>query len=858
MTRMALRISEAVFLRLSAGDPSWLTELRWPADILTMLDAHHRLAEQETKAESALGSWAPGFSTDAWASLQTWMRRAVLKPSTNEPRLLQDHGEAARAFRTLIDIARQRVALDSRLDVMLDEHESLLQNVAFRRLSDPAAWLLATSASTDVSFAIARLAGEDLAPKDRRRLARTLWALLARSTYKSCPLAFAADTGIILLRGVGETCIQVGSAPYLLIRPNQELANELIRQLHPLEGYLADGKHALHLNAAAKLDGERLRIWRSTLDGHSVRESLAEFRLPSSASALLGALTDTGFSPPPGTLLSPSQFAVVRKLVAEGILVREDLVTPADGDPWTTVARAAAEAANRPGGDLPRQVQEVQRQLEHYRRPRLLQRDDTNAVVAGLSAIRKLGHEVIGPDKIASASASVDTFRTVHGDISSRDSADVRHAVEQYFALAALAYPLTPTFRRRQAFIDFFRSTYGTDRPVHVESMLIDHWDTVNRTLSFLLDPGDSPIHPDSDLVWPEPSAEHGLYAAFYEELQSSAASRQASVRLGFVSTDLPLLGQCQPVMDAICRLGRRQDGRLDVLVESATFSGRLVARHLDAVSGLDRQALAAAEHYRSEAHRSGRERPRAVSAGIVASHAVPRLQNLSAMALGEGPVLALSEPVPALPAEMLIRYGDLHVRFDSGEQGFVVTRGRESPAVTFSWPSPLSPSFSRRLHLLRFLSLAAEPVLTAPRWLAAESSRAGRMPRVSVGQLVLSPQRWAVPIEAFAACPDATGPRRHYAVSAVHRDYALPDEAFVYTAGDTRPSYIDFASPFAADVFLRLIRQAHRDGSRTVLVEERFPLPGREVIDSPSGSASLVFQCTLSPDSPTVKGSPC
>ncbi|WP_194892063.1 lantibiotic dehydratase [Catenulispora pinisilvae] len=849
-----LRLSEVVFLRLSAGRPEWLSELRWPEEVLVLMEDRRRLAADEADAEWTLGVHASAFSPQDWASLRTWMKRAIARTSAGgTPRLLLSDDAAHRAFRNLIDASRRRAALDARLHETIHACEQELQQTAFQRIDDPQVQLIIANASSDFTATISKSAYGDLLQKDRRRLARTLWALLARSVYKSCPLAFVADTGVLLLHGGDETRLRVGATPYLTALPNQELANELIRKLRPLDRYLVDGKRRLHLNVSAILDGQQLRIWRSRLEGSYVHESLARIRLPQAAVEVLASILDPD-SRHSDAVAGPAA-DVVRKLVAEQILMREDLVTPADGDPWTTLAEAVADAASESITDLTIQVGETERFWRSYAYPRPITDSAVGTVATALSAVRRLSTATIGPDKIASASVSVDTYRRVQGDISSDDLAGVRQAVEQYFALGALVYPMTPTYRKRHAFIDFFRAKYGEDRPVSLESMLVDDWTVVDRTLSFLLDPGDSPIHPDSDLVWPEPSFDDAVYSAFYNSLLEAAASGRASFDIEPVDIDdIAVLGQCQSVMDAVCRLGRSDDGHLDVFVESATFSGRLVARHLRAVSGLGPDARAAAERYCLDGREPGSSTS-VVSAGILASHAVPRLQNLSRVAVDGRPMLALSEPAPAMPAEMLIRYGELSVRLDSARQRLVITRGHEGPEVVFSWSSPLSPSFSRRLHFLRFLALAAEPVITAPRWLASEALRGGRMPRTSVGRLVLSPQRWAIPIETFSPCRNATGARRHVALHSIRSDAGLPTEVFVYTAGDTRPTFVDFDTPFGTDVFLRLVDQAVRRGSSTMLVEERFPQPGREVVDSPSGVASAVFQCLISSDS---KGRSC
>ncbi|MQA85098.1 MAG: hypothetical protein GEV03_10855 [Streptosporangiales bacterium] len=675
---------------------------------------------------------------------------------------------------------------------------------------------------------------------------------MARSTHKSCPLAFAADTGVLVLRGEGTSQVVVTPACYAVMRPNQELSNRLIRRWHPTDRYLKS-QARVHLNVGAHLDGERLLWWRTTRTGASVRESLTALRLPKPAHEIIDQATD---GMPTGQLweeLSEPDREVLLQLVQQGILAREDLVTPLDGNPWPKLDTAAAAADHEQIS--PSEIgsyRKVERTARRFSIPQPVEPAQIQNVTAALAGLRDLSDQVVGPDRIPSSGASVDTYRHVQGDLSRHDRETVRRAVAQYFTLGGLAYPSTPTCRNRQRFIEHFRATYGDDTPVHVEGLLINDWQVIDRALSFLLSPDHSPVHPDNDLVWPEPQSTHGPYAALYGQLDAAAASGKRRYHVEPLDLQPPILRKARPLIDAICRLARSGDGRLDVFVESATVSGRLVERHLEALRRLGPSAAEAVDrHLRSRHGSAPSEYRHGERTLIVASHSIPRLQNLCHLMRAGEPVLAITEPVPADADGSLLRYSELYVRFDSSCQGFALTRGPDGVPLDFEWPTPLSPSFSRRLHFLRFLALATAPVITAPRWLAFEATTGGHLPRIHVGPLVISPERWSVPISRFDACLTAasrTG--RYLALSALQDEIGLPDELFVYTSHDTRPAFVDLASPWGADTLFHVLRKGARDASATALMEERFPQPGEEIVDSPSRSCSMIFQCSLNPAS--------
>jgi hypothetical protein len=848
---MELRLSEVVFLRLSAGDPQWLSNLRWSPLAVAQMRQLNRLQARDGALTQQLAECRYRFSEKDWASLQAWLRRAEARASSATPQRLAEDPEALRVVRCLLKTRRQRTHCGVALERLLGEEEDHLHTRALQRLTDPSVRLIVASASADFTSSLGQwINGGNMSRKERRRLARTLCALLARSAYKSCPLAFIADTGILHVHGGRTSRIQPSPDCYVAMRPNQSVSNQLITVLRPTERYLEE-LGLLHLSASAWLDEDRLLWWRAMRTEHGLRERLDSLRPPPRALAIIQRAADGTTA---GQLAGDrdQERDLTQHLVHEGILAREDLVTPLDNDPWSKIDAAlhgfSRRDANR--SELRTRYLKARRHARHFTTPQRLDAPAAPQVIAALDRLRELGQGVPQPDRAPGNGVAVDTYRSISGDLSRDHQASVRRAVDQYFRLAGLAYPLTPTCRKREHFLAGFRDKYGDDRPVGLDRLLIDDWQLVDDALSFLLRPDDFPMHPDSDLIWPDPGPHNdGAYADCYRSLCEAASSGQPHYEIDPVDTEPAVLRNVQPVMDAICRLGRDADGHVDVLVESATATGRLTDRHLHALASLDSHAGTAVSkcHSARAARTTSRRSSGAEPVLIVASHTIARLQNLSAVHWAGELLLPVTEPAPAPVGGRILRYSELYVRFETGSHSFVVTRGPGGPRLDFHWPSPLSPSFNRRLHFLRFLTLATKSVLTMPRWLRFEGSEGGHVPRLQAGPLVLSPQRWSVPrawLRDCVAAPSRAG--RYAALRALQDKLLLPDEIFVYTSDRTRPAFVDLAAPWGAETALRLVRQGGCGDAGTILFEERFPSPGHEIVRSLSGSCSLIFQCSL------------
>lgn len=832
---MDLELNGFVLVRIPGGDPASLAELRWSPETLTAFEAADDLAAVEARLLEGLERHRANFDEDEWTSLQAWLARAGRRGKANTPRLLERDHQAREDFLSLVEV-RRRIEDDRKvLEAGASHQAAAIEERVVRIARDVGLVPVLADVGRDLAASVdAAVRGSPLSAKDRRAIARALCSHIARSVHKSAPLGLTAGTGLLRLRpGQQQTSIRVHEAVYATLRPNQELCNRLIGCFRPLEGYVSSGGR-LHFNVGGRVDDGRLLWWREDRSGEVVRESLATLRTSSRVRAVVEAPEDPK---------ADGAIALRTRLAESGILCRDDLASPTTVDPWTLMESAVRSAVAREAAtaQLLDSFRGARRLVRPFLTPRRVSGDDAPDVQLALQAMRVLGDELLSAERTPSALVSLDSYRLVDGDISDNHLAQVNEAVRQYLLVGGLAYSRTPSCRNRKRLVEHFRDVYGEDRPVRLEDVLVREWDVIDSLLSFLLSPANPPVHPENDLVFPEPTGEADAYASLYCTLEHAMASEEPIVRLDPIERVAPILHRAQPIVDVVCRLGHVATGHLDVVVEGATMSGRLTARHLPALAHLDEMAGRA---FGIDGSAPPRVRHGHVRATILASPSHPRLQNLSRIDWKGEPLLALSEPVSPEAQAAIIRYGNLFVRHDAEHEEFVITEGLEGPPLEFSWPSPLSPSFSRRLHFLRFLTLAGRPVVAAPRWMPREGRDGGHLPRVHVGPLVLSPERWSLPLQQLAELTAVARPRAYALVRGVQRRLRLPDEVFAYSSADTRPVFLDLAAPWGMEALLLLLRRAGRQGAATVLLEERFPGSSDSVTGPDSPSCSFVFRC--------------
>jgi hypothetical protein len=103
----------------------------------------------------------------------------------------------------------------------------------------------------------------------------------------------------------------------------------------------------------------------------------------------------------------------------------------------------------------------------------------------------------------------------------------------------------------------------------------------------------------------------------------------------------------------------------------------------------------------------------------------------------------------------------------------------------------------------------------------------AAHCPRVQIDRLVVSRERWQLPISAF---PDLPGARLDQVVAHLRRlasGHGLPEVAFWIVAGEVKPIYVDLADRTLVDaVWAKLRRGRQRQPDGWVTVSEMLPGP--------------------------------
>ncbi|NUR70872.1 MAG: hypothetical protein HOU81_08625 [Hamadaea sp.] len=103
----------------------------------------------------------------------------------------------------------------------------------------------------------------------------------------------------------------------------------------------------------------------------------------------------------------------------------------------------------------------------------------------------------------------------------------------------------------------------------------------------------------------------------------------------------------------------------------------------------------------------------------------------------------------------------------------------------------------------------------------------AAHRPRVQIDRLVVSRERWQLPLTVFADLPEARRDQVVVHLRGVAAEHGLPEAAFWVVAGEAKPIYADLADDTLADALwakLRRGRQRRPDGS--VTVSEMLPGP--------------------------------
>jgi hypothetical protein len=114
----------------------------------------------------------------------------------------------------------------------------------------------------------------------------------------------------------------------------------------------------------------------------------------------------------------------------------------------------------------------------------------------------------------------------------------------------------------------------------------------------------------------------------------------------------------------------------------------------------------------------------------------------------------------------------------------------------------------------------------------------AAHAPRVTIDNLVVSRERWTLPVTepAFAGHTDESA--RYLLARAWAAGHGLPRHVFLRFTGERKPIYADLTSLASIDLLCRALRRAHRDcgPDATVTVTEMLPGPGQTWLADANG----------------------
>jgi hypothetical protein len=340
-------------------------------------------------------------------------------------------------------------------------------------------------------------------------------------------------------------------------------------------------------------------------------------------------------------------------------------------------------------------------------------------------------------------------------------------------------------------------------------------------------------ISPVSTQTWPQPLDPSSLYGQIYQQfvshLTSETTQHQRSLHLD--DSLLRELATIQPrraiAVDVVCRVAVQTDVPPDhlheVYIEAVTLPGRLTYRHWNTLAQLGKQESCLVDAYRSrfrEDQTACFETP-VLAVEALATPLSPRDQNVDRRSEMPPIVLALTEPLRLSDFQCVLRFKDIYFRYDTLADRIVTTLGPHGEEIAITYVSPLSPSYNRRLHLLRYIALMGHPVLVAPKWFLPEASQQCHFPRLCLDNLVVTPERWIFPLQYVrSALASHQRTRRYLDLHVWRKRHSLPDRCFAYTNRQTKPLFVDFYSPFGLQNVLGLVSQE----AETILFEECYP----------------------------------
>jgi hypothetical protein len=835
-----------IFFRLAQQSEGLLATLQWSNTIRSKLDELFTVHVREDRQAQRIQSLSHLVDAPTWRDISRWLEHAHLRKEINMPHILSKYNILYDTIYQLIRSRHAAQALQGELLTLLQDDFSRMWEAALLLLADSA--LQTTLAYTSWDF---RLALEDAIDrpertpaKKRRDFLQTLSNYLARGAVKTCPLGLLCGTAIArFAESQTENPIKIAPGFYTTVAPGRALLDSLIT--HTINTLPLEQVGAVHLNVSASVESGKLLFWQAQKEGGLLVEQLQAIKIDQiiatvlarcgENSILLSDLLDHLCEANPGLNRNILRNALQR-LLSLRLLCTESHLTAFSQDTLQDTLLIIQDLMQKPAEQSGRwlsAIKEIADCSEPFQDTLTFNQTSEKLFPSLLTTLHPIGKEVLEDTRSPSTILSVDSYARIDSLV----PADIRPAIEHAASLSALlagaAYPDSHEFASRQRFLAAFRSAHGDDKPVSASETLNTHWQLLDSILGQVMKPDYQRISPVSTQTWPQPlnpSSPYGqIYQQFVSHLTSDATQHQRSIHLD--ASLLREVAATQPrraiAVDVVCRVAAQTDLPPDHLhevhIEAVTLPGRLTYRHWNTLARLGEQESCLVDDYRSrfrEDQTACFETP-VLAVEALATSLSSRDQNVDRRSEMPPVVLALTEPLRLSDFQRVLRFKDIYFRYDTLADRIVTTLGPHGEEIVITYVSPLSPSYNRRLHLLRYIALMGHPVLVAPKWFLPEASQQCHFPRLCLDNLVVTPERWVFPLQYIrSALASHQRTRRYLDLHVWRKRHSLPDKCFAYTNRQTKPLFIDFYSPFGLQNILGLVSQE----AETILFEECYP----------------------------------
>jgi lantibiotic biosynthesis protein len=766
-------------------------------------------------------------------ALSASMRAALARHARNWRRLAESRERARRAFGH--DLARARESLRelARTDFVQE-----LVFLASRSLSDSLPAYLARPLS---EFG-----------RRERQTETALARYLARSAAKTTPFRLLGASGLATVGG--RTTLAAARGVRRHVSPS---LFALDRILAAVAAEPAAGSGAgIRVNPTLHRAGRAFVFWRdSPGSGEDRREGTTRERCEIRATSVLEefirqahrdgreraglvavvqkALVRTG-----GPRVTVEELdAVLRRLLDAGLLAERPEVPFNAADPMGSVRQFLEQGPRSSRGGRRPALDRVDSGLRRLELPGLSWAERSAAYHDVAAALGALAPDVaIERDDVF----AVDASQAVTGRLNPAVLSDLERLVASYLDLATRAHdgvcPRRPGGRGRLAAA--FRDRFGVDRAVPlgetVEAM---------RSLPSDGDPGAAPAvgpapqepHADDHAVWPSPDRVGGPYGRFMgwllERIDESARTgvrRLAITRADRARLGLPPAGRAHPC-DVIVGLAARNRTAIDrgdylATLELMAAPGSLSARFAY-LFGETHDASAAGASPVARAHRAWLERwsarhPERVLAEVAGLPRLPGIMNAGRRPRYADFEIETTEPHSALPRDRVLSLDDLAVVLPSTTGALELHSARLGRRVEPVYHSLVNQRFDPvGDFLVRLGTLAGVP---APmfRYFPGEGATRRHVPRLTLGRLVLSRERWNL---RASECPRPDGDAwsTFAAVQRWRRSHGLPRRVFAHTDRAPKPLPVDLESPLLLPGLFQMAEGAH-----WLVLEEALPSP--------------------------------